>query len=239
MAKGLFHGLLDLLFPPRCVFCRRLLREGERTICDDCEKKLPYTTRSDAVSTGGAFEKCVSPLLYEGVVQNSLLRFKFAGRTNYAGCYGRMMADCVKNHLAGCYDLITWVPLSARRKKKRGYDQAMLLALATALELEDVALETLRKREDTPAQSSLKGSERRGNVAGVYETVCPELIAGKRILLIDDIITTGSTLSECSKVLMEAGAAQVVCVTLAKSPKTAGGKSETGEAAADGRQAGG
>jgi predicted amidophosphoribosyltransferase len=84
--------------------------------------------------------------------------------------------------LSGRYDLITWVPLSAKREKIRGYDQAMLLAYAVALELDDVAVETLRKHKDVQAQSSLEGKEkRRANVSGVYEVMEKELIAGKRI----------------------------------------------------------
>lgn len=222
MARRLIYGLMDLFFPPRCIFCRRLLRSGERSVCIDCRKNLPYTGRSQAIQEGKYFTKCVSPLLYTGNVVHSFHRFKFSAQTNYAGSYGRMMAECVREYLNGSFDLITWVPLSPRRKKKRGYDQAMLLAMATALELEDVAVETLRKREEIPAQSGLTGvGERMTNVIGAYEAVCPELIEGKRILLIDDVITTGATLSECARVLLDAGAKEVNCVTLARNVKSA------------------
>jgi len=93
----------------------------------------------------------------------------------------------------------------------------MLLSLATALELEDVAVETLRKPHDVRAQSELGGAaERRVNVSGAYEAVDPELIFEKCVLLIDDIVTTGSTLEECASVLLSAGAERVVCAALAR-----------------------
>ena len=137
--------------------------------------------------------------------------------TAYADCYGRLMASCIREHLNGRFDLITWVPLSTKRAKARGYDQAMLLALAVALELDDVAVETLVKTTHIQAQSTITDKEmRRANVSGVYELRDKELINGKRILLIDDIITTGSTLAECARVLLMGGAESVVCATLAR-----------------------
>ncbi|MDD4716008.1 MAG: ComF family protein [Oscillospiraceae bacterium] len=217
MARRLIYGLMDLFFPPKCIFCRKLLRGRERFICDTCKKDLPYTDLAQAVSPGEYFSKCVSPLLYTGHVVQSFHRFKFSAQTNYAGPYGQLMAGCVQQHFDGGYDLITWVPLSPRRKKKRGYDQAMLLAMATALELGDVAVETLRKRGEIPAQSGLeRPAERKTNVIGAFEVSSPDLVCGKRILLIDDIVTTGATLSECSRMLLEAGAKDVICVTLAR-----------------------
>lgn len=127
------------------------------------------------------------------------------------------MAKTVREQLKGKYDLITWVPLSERREKKRGYDQAMLLAMALAVELDDVAIETLRKTQDIPAQSGIDNKEKRqANVIGVYEVVDAELITGQKVLIIDDIITTGSTLSECARILRMAGADSVVCATIAK-----------------------
>ncbi|MGI6498553.1 MAG: ComF family protein [Oscillospiraceae bacterium] len=232
MAAKLISGLLDLLFPPRCVFCHKLLKDRERWICANCRRTLPYTTPDSAVQPGEHFSKCASALYYQGVVKDSFHRFKFSGRTNYATPYGKLMADCVRRHLADSYDLITWVPLSSKRKKKRGYDQSMLLAMAVALDLSDVAVEILRKVEERPAQSSLEGADARfDNVKDAYIITAPELVLGKRILLIDDIITTGATLSECADQLRFAGAADVVCVTLARAAPT--GQAEKSDAAED------
>lgn len=218
--SGLLSGLLDLLFPPRCVFCHRLLRTGEREICASCGQTLPRTAGAEAEQTGEFFSLCVSPLWYQDTVRDSFHRYKFGERTGYAKTYGSLVARCVRERLAGRYDLITWVPLSRDRLKERGYDQAMLLAMAAALELDEVAAETLVKVRATDAQSGLtENAARRANVLGAYRASDPELISGRRVLLIDDIITTGSTLSEAARALRTAGAADVVCATLARARK--------------------
>lgn len=220
MALGIIKGLLDLLFPPRCIFCRSFLKGNEKDICGKCEKELPYTDLAREAKRGEFFTKSVAPLYYEGKARESILRYKFRGAVQYAQCYGKLLAPCIRERLDGEYDLISWVPLSKSREKARGYDQAMLLALATALELDNVAVETLRKTVDNPSQSGLNAAEkRRANVLGAYEITDRELVEGKRILLIDDIITTGSTVSECARTLLTAGAEGVVCATLAMTKK--------------------
>ena len=213
---GAFSSFLDILFPPRCVFCRRFLKSGARMqICGECLETLPFT-KDGGGKTGEFFTACVAPLYYEGNVRESLLRFKFKDATGYAEEYGKLLADCIRENLAGRYDLISWVPLSRKRLKERGYDQAMLLALATALELDDVAVSTLEKPLEAEKQSLMGSAEkRRANISGAYRAVDLELVDGKRILLIDDIVTTGATLSECAKTLLAAGAAEVLCAAVA------------------------
>lgn len=213
--------LLDLLFPPKCVFCHQLLGRSEEGFCADCQEKLPWAVGREAEQTGEFFSLCASPLWYQERVRQSIHRYKFKGVRGYDQVYGRLVAQCIRDHLAGQYDLITWVPLSQERRRQRGYDQAMLLALSTALELDDIAAETLRKVRHTDAQSGLgqKDGARRANVLGAYQITDPELVAGKRLLLIDDVITTGSTISECARMLRTAGAADVVCATLARAGK--------------------
>ena len=215
--SGPMSWLLDLLFPPRCVFCGKLLATGERDFCARCQKELPWLEGPAAEQTGEFFSLCAAPLRYQDTVRDSIRRYKFKGRQGYHKAYGKLVAQCVHDHLAGKYDLITWVPLSDKRKKERGYDQAFLLASAAALELGDVAVETLRKARNTDPQSGLEGeAERRANVLGAYIAVDPELVAGRRVLLIDDVVTTGATFSECARVLRTMGAKDVVCAALAR-----------------------
>jgi len=210
--------ILDLLFPPRCVFCRRFLKGEKALICADCVDTLPYCEADRAVQPGEFYTTCISPLYFDGHVRKSLHRFKFEDARDYRRAYSTLLADCIRTHYGGEYDMISWVPVSKERRKKRGYDQAMLLALATALELNDVAVETLRKVRNAAPQSELGGrDERRANISGAYEATDQELIAGKRILLIDDVVTTGATLSEGARSLLMAGADQVLCATLARS----------------------
>lgn len=215
-------ALLDLLFPPRCVFCRRLLHRGEEGICPRCQQELPWALGAEAEQTGEFFSLCASPLWYQDQVRASFHRYKFKGVRGYSRTYGRLVAQCVQDHLAGRYDLITWVPLSRARLRQRGYDQAMLLASAAALELDDVAAETLCKVRDTEAQSGLgkNDASRRANVLSAYQVTDPALVEGRRVLLTDDIVTTGSTLSECARVLRTAGATDVVCAALARSRRS-------------------
>ncbi len=212
---GAFKTLLDILFPPKCAFCRRIMHSGVESPCPYCRDGLPYT-KGGGRQKGDFFSVCVAPLYYEDEVRESLLRYKFKGATGYASVYAKLLAPCIASELSGDYDLISWVPLSKGRYKERGYDQAMLLALATALELDDVAVSTLEKTLDVAKQSTVGSAEkRRANISGAYCVPDPELIAGKRILLIDDIVTSGSTLSECARTLKSAGAAGVVCAAVA------------------------
>lgn len=213
---SVFSGLLDLFYPPRCIFCRGFLKKSERYICPDCKGKLPYTVKGGE-QKGDFYSVCVSPLYYEDNVRESILRFKFKEATGYAEPYGKLIADCIRENLKGRYDLISWVPLSRERYKERGYDQAMLLAMAAALELDDVAVSTLEKYKNVEKQSKMGSVEKRkANISGVYRVEDPELIEGKRILLIDDIVTSGSTLSECARMLLQAGAKEVLCATIAR-----------------------
>lgn len=214
---GFFSAILDLLFPPRCVFCQRVLSPGEDGVCARCEKSLARPEEQAVEDRGEAFTVCASPLLYAGAARDSFLRFKFREQTGYAKVYGRLMAACVAENLSGRYDLITWVPLSKGRLKSRGYDQARLLCEAAALELGAEAVPTLQKYRDVPAQSGVgDAAKRRANIRGVYRVPNPELVADRRVLLVDDILTTGSTLDECARTLLEAGAREVLCATLAR-----------------------
>ena len=213
---GVFSGLLDLLYPPRCAFCRKVLKTGETGMCKKCSDTIKRT-HNGGEQGGDFFLSCVSPLYYENEVRDAILRFKFNDTTVYAELFGEFLADCIKENLKGRYDIITWIPLSKKRLKKRGYDQAMLLAMSAALNINDVAVELLLKNTDVPAQSGVGSAEkRRANISGVYSVADEELVRGKRILLIDDIVTTGATLSECAKTLKYSGAEEVLCCTLAR-----------------------
>lgn len=207
-------AILDLLFPPKCMFCRRVLPAAARGCCEICRKEL---SGGREIRSGMFFQDCCVALRYEGEVKDAVIRFKFGNRTGYAAAFGKLLAEAIETELNGQFDLITWIPVSARRLRKRGYDQAALLAMAAALELGDVAVGTLRKTVDTPAQSGLTGQDaRKSNVLGAYCVPEPELVAGKRVLLIDDIITTGATMEEASRTLLEAGAKEVVAAALAQ-----------------------
>ncbi len=209
--------LLDLLFPPKCTFCGGLLAQSGLLTCPDCQRTLPWLEGPAAQTRVEFAANCVSPLRYQDSVRKSVQRFKFSGRRWYAKTYGVLLSQCVRDHLAGEYDLITWVPVSNKRRRERGYDQSRLLAEELGKHLGLTPVELLKKPRDNPAQSGLKdAARRRANVLGVYTAPWPERLAGKRVLLVDDVVTTGETLSECARTLRMAGAEDVVCVTLAR-----------------------
>ena len=146
---------------------------------------------------------------------SALLDLIFPAKCPFCG----LIAGCAAEHFSGAFDTVTWVPVSPRRLRQRGYDQARLLAESACRLWETKPLPLLRKTVHNPAQSGLKeAAARRANVLGVYEAVDPERISGHRILLVDDICTTGATLAECARVLREAGAADVVCAAAALTP---------------------
>lgn len=211
------RSLMDFLFPRKCPFCGAVA--GKKLLCEHCAETLPFTDE-EAICEGAGFGQCASPLYYEGKVREAILDFKFKAKLGGLGCFGSLMAECAADNYSGKFDAITFVPVSKKRMKKRGYDQTRYLTAATCVDWHVAPIETLKKVVDNPPQSSLKSAEeRRANVLGVYEAINVEYIRGKRLLLIDDILTTGATLSECVRVLKEAGAADVMCLTLARGRK--------------------
>ena len=208
-------GILGLLFPDRCVFCGKILKNGR--VCAECERALPYTEGVRTSKRGEFFTECVSPFYYRGIVRDSILRFKFGGRGMYAEVYAKYCARAVNELLNGRFDLITWVPVSKKRLRKRGYDQARLIGEALANELSIPCRVTLEKIRDTAAQSTLEGeARRRANISGAYRTVGDGL-GGKRILIVDDLITTGATMNECARTLLMSGVEEVAGCTVARS----------------------
>ena len=210
--KHLLEALLNLLFPPKCPFCGKVLETPG--ICPACEKALPWTAEAEGLRQGPGGLRCAAPLWYEGLTREGLLRFKFQGASAAAEPLGELVARCAAERFSGEFDAVTWVPVSKKRLRKRGYDQAKLLAESACRRWDTKPVELLRKVADNPAQSGLtEAAARRANVLGVYEAL-PEA-AGKRVLLIDDICTTGATLTECVRVLKDGGAESVACAAVA------------------------
>ena len=214
---SLWSSLLDLLYPPKCVFCGRVLRDGEPDWCEECQKTLPWIGPEVPEKVCAPASRCAAPLWYRDEVRESFHRYKFEGRDFYAPKYGMLMAQCVRDRLGLSFDLICWAPLSKKRRRKRGYDQAELLARVLALELDRPAVPALRKVRDTAEQSALDDKAARAqNAAGAYEIADPAAVRGKRVLLVDDIVTTGSTLASCAQILLDAGAKEVWAAVFAR-----------------------
>lgn len=211
----MFHRLLSLLFPPRCVLCKAFLTKEETDYCHNCRKNAPVFEKSNFKLSFLAGWTAV--WYYKDMVRGSLLRYKFAGRRSYACAYGRSLGMKLQKQ-GPEFDILTFVPTATLRKLCRGYDQSELLANAVGNELGVTPEKTLKKCRNNPPQSGIKDiAQRRANVLGVYQAVNPEQLQNKRILLLDDIITTGATASECARVLLTAGAKEVYCAAVAVS----------------------
>lgn len=210
----LFNEFFNLIFPPKCPFCRQIVEK--QGICDACRKDLPWTEGTEVRCTVPGGYECTAPLFYEDMVRETLLRLKFHGAAYLAEPLGQLIAQCAAEELSGEFDRVTWVPVGPKRLKKRGYDQAQLLAEGACRVWETAPERLLVKTEDNPAQSGLSdAAARRANVLGMYDLAPRADITGRRILLIDDICTTGSTLAECARTLLCAGAENVVCAAVA------------------------
>lgn len=215
-AKAILSRFADLLFPPRCVFCGAVAAYGA-PLCARCEAENPciHAQKCILLPETGQTICCRVPYLYDGSIRESIIRFKFYGKTSYADFFGSRIAGEFQNESRN-FDLITAVPVSAGRRKLRGYNQSELIARSAGERMNLPYRETLVKTVDNPEQHKLSMQDRKSNVRGVYQPLQEQEISGKRILLVDDIVTTGATLGECAAVLYAAGAKEVSCTAIAK-----------------------
>ena len=214
----LYYYLLNLLFPPKCILCGKLLERNEQDLCRDCWVDSPeYPDRKEKFQFLDSF---TAVWYYEGNVRKSLLRYKFYNSRSFASGYGRFLAmKLLQTHPEG-FDCLTLIPVSRLRKLRRGYDQVELLADAVGRELGMTPVPLLKKVRHNRPQSGLSdASKRRANVLGAYREIHREEISGKRILLLDDILTTGATAGEAARVLLTAGAKEIHCAAVAAARK--------------------
>ena len=206
--------VLRLLFPHKCVLCKKLLTSQETDLCSHCRIHAPEFP--GAKITLSFVAQWTGIWYYKDDVRGSLLRYKFGGRRSYAPAYGRLLAMKLQRMGWDDADCITWIPISRRRRFRRGFDQSELIARVVAAELGLPLVAAAKKIRHTKPQSLMgDAAHRRANILGAYRVTDPAHITGKRVLLIDDIITTGATASECARVLLTAGAKEVKLATVA------------------------
>ena len=212
------QAFLELLFPPKCVLCGRLLEKDETDLCRQCRVDSPECRKNNLKFS--FLDSWAAVWYYERYIRKSLHRYKFGRARHYAPVYGRLLAMKLLNEYPEGFDMLTWIPVSRLRKFTRGYDQVELLAEAVGRELGMTPVRSLRKIRNNRPQSGISGiAKRRANVLGVYREIDPENLRGKRILLLDDIITTGATAGEAARVLLTAGAKEVHCGCIAVAGK--------------------
>ena len=214
----MLRWLINLLFPPKCVLCRRILQKQETDLCRECRADAPEFTKSKRRIPFVA--QWTGIWYYSDNVRGIIHRYKFSNARRYAAAYAKLLAVRLQKEEMDSFDILSWIPVSASRKRKRGYDQSQLLAEALGQELGCEAVAVLKKYRNNPPQSTLTlQAERRANVLNVYAVADPALIRGKRILLVDDVVTTGATASECGKTLLIHGAKEITLATVAVAVK--------------------
>lgn len=228
VASRAWQGLLSIVFPPVCAGCR----VSGTWMCRHCVELMPLLDPAtvcptcgapDMDTTGGTCDHCRdwrgevralrSYAVHDSVMREAVHRLKYEGESARAQWAGPLLAGVVRS--AGWQvDVIVPVPLHARRLRKRGYNQADVLARETARVLGVPASSRLMRVRDTRSQVGLDPGERRENVRQAFQA--SPLLAAARVLLIDDVVTTGATLHACAEAMREVGATDVVAVTLAR-----------------------
>lgn len=234
--EALILRMKNIIYPPRCMFCRRMLSPAAvGNICVDCIERLPFCKNLHRCVNCGrpvpegvlhcyrcgkglraVYHRISAVYLYEGAVKRALLRFK---KEHYRSCghtLALQMAITLREEFPyKVFDYLVAVPPRKKKTRFGKYDQADALTAALARETGIPYLrKALRQKEVRAKQSALDFADRWANVLGNFETVKKKAIRGKRILLVDDICTTGATLNECAKMLKGAGAAEVCCIVV-------------------------
>lgn len=215
----LCHDLLALLYPNRCLFCAGVISPGAFH-CDDCGKKLiPCTSRPKlyAVHEIPETDGFISVYRYNTTSKKAVFRLKFHGDKSVVKPIASLMSRAIHRYYAqtpGLPDMVIPVPMHRAHERKRGYNQSALLAKQIAenfsLPYADKLLVKIRR---TRKQHDISFHDRKNNLEGAFFAPDPTALRGKRILLVDDICTSGNTFYQCAKTLKDAGAAEVVCVS--------------------------
>lgn len=207
----IFRKISAFLFPESCLGCG----VRDTLMCENCRKRARSQSREPAFAPF----KVLSYGLYNSYLRDALLRFKYNGAKSLTLPLAKMLYELIKPHLFELKTnaLILPIPISSARRRMRGYNQTELLARA----LSDLAnipasSEILFKSRPTPSQTSLSGKARMLNVKDSFSVKNPEMVRGKKIILVDDVLTTGATLSEAGLALKNAGAKKIIGLVVAR-----------------------
>lgn len=231
-------ALLDIIFPPRCHCCKSAAPSGAIHLCSDCLQKIePLLSPLCPVcgipfhTDGGIDHSCSScalnqppfaaaraPFAYDGPIKQMIHTFKYERKIALRRPLALLVARGLEDFAAETApDLVIPVPLHPKRLRQRGYNQAILLGETMARQWRlPFCRANLRRIRWTEPQIELPAAERRLNVKGAFAVASPGLLRGKKVLLVDDVYTTGATVMECSRTLRRAGATAVFVATVAR-----------------------
>ena len=230
--KGLLMDVMDVICPMTCPMCDRILEKNQK-ICTECERKLVYIFEPKCKKCGKElddeekeycfdcrvkkhyFKTGIAAFKYNNMISKSIYKFKYHNRRSYATFYGDAISKVYgKEILRWNCDVIIPVPIHNKRRIKRGYNQAELIAVELGKRLNIyVDSKYLFRVSNTRPMKELDKTNRKKNVEKAFK-IYKNVVKYKKIILVDDIYTTGSTLDACSKVLLEAGASEIYFISL-------------------------
>ncbi len=221
------NRLVDLVYPRLCFYCSEYLTETEDVLCVYCKSSLPVLDFSRNYGVISSKFVDVNPknvicfLTYKkgNITQSLLCDFKYNGDKQIGSQLGTWFGNFIQDNLhISNIDLIVPVPLHKSKERKRGFNQSEIVAKAISEVLSVPCLNALERRKESKTQTRKSRTDRMFNVKDLFSVLDPDLVKGKHILLIDDVITTGSTLAACSMELIkhDVGAISIATLALAK-----------------------
>ena len=216
MAFKLFEKVITALYPDRCLFCGKVVTPG-LLCCRDCKASLPLQPQGRVEAhNDDPFSFIAAPFCYRDGVRRAIIQMKFYGHREAADFFVPYMVKALAGYAP---DMVVAVPMAEHRQKERGFYQAELLARPIAEALNSCYVPDMLRRTGSVVQHDLSARLRRLEADKSFELSPNANAVGKRILLVDDIFTTGSTLRRCAWLLKNAGAEEVVCVAAAATPQ--------------------
>ena len=235
--------ILEVFFPEKhiCFMCEDYGKDIKQNLCSICREKLVFIKKSSCSICSRKIEtheeidsiiKCtecirrphyytrsVSPLSYEKDIKRAIYNFKYNDKQHMYKLFGKLMIESIIENDLEYLDVVVPIPLHKDRERKRGFNQAELIARYISVHLKlELDTKNLTRETHTKAQNKLDSSQRRRNISGAFNLKDKQAFLSKKVLLIDDIYTTGSTVDECSRLLLEHGADKIFVSTLAVTP---------------------
>lgn len=235
------QSALEILWPRRCELCARPCDRPGRHVCSECLAHIPFYPWRDCCSLCGApldigggygdilcgecrgggkphFDRAVNAVLFEGDARRMVLDYKYNSHLWLIRDFGDWLEDAVNARLdAPSIDLVLPMPITLFHRYDRGFNQCSYLAEEIARRMQRPCCDAILRRTGKPRrQAGLRRAERFANVAGTFAVRRPDLISGRTMLVVDDVMTTGATLSECAKALKQNGAWRVFALSLAR-----------------------
>lgn len=218
----IIEKILDIIYPPKCLFCGKI---DDNFLCEKCRIKIKRLENAQIIHYNNKkcnFNEHIYIFKYEGIIREKIIAYKFNDKSYYYHAFSNILIKNKKIYEnLNSYDIITTVPMHNKRKKLRGYNQTELIARNLSNNIQKLKYEeTLIKKKNTKPQSILNKEQRIENAKNIYELQTKNKnlskIENKRILLFDDIYTTGSTVIECAKVLKKLKPKKIGVITIAK-----------------------